>query len=274
MRTFSLAALSVACLAMAAATQAAAGVTTFATVTATGGANFDYKNASPTNTSASASLFTLSTPSDTAYGSVGVNFSYINITPLYDSVVSNIPALFRFNATATDQPSQFLGGYATGHTIEQDNVSGSFTILSEAPITLGGRTYAAGSNLLSGVFDNASVTSKIGYSSGSITASSVGGTLTYSSDFLVFDAPHETDFAIGLTAITPGIASTDPASSGSVNPYGLNAFTAVAGDQLSADPAPTPNPVPEPASWALTLTGLGALGGALRARRRAVALSA
>ncbi len=35
----------------------------------------------------------------------------------------------------------------------------------------------------------------------------------------------------------------------------------------------TVNPVPEPASWALVLVGFGALGGAMRARRKAAAVA-
>ena len=40
--------------------------------------------------------------------------------------------------------------------------------------------------------------------------------------------------------------------------------------EVASDVKIVPPPVPEPASWALMLGGFGAIGGAMRSRRKAV----
>lgn len=193
-----------------------------------------------------------------APGSTTIKFSFLQPGL---NVVSNVLATFTLLATVTNTAASSLGTSPTAPQT-QKNLNGTFSIISQTPITIAGHTYAAGTNLLSATFTNGKIN---GYSSGGVSDSTSGtpasaGTITYSSAFLNFLPTVDKDFALTLTSITPTLSHTSGKA--------LNNFRANATGTFSTDPAPTVViPVPESATWAMFIGGFGLMGAALRRRR-------
>jgi hypothetical protein len=205
-----------------------------------------------------ATLFTISTTTPTSSAqaivpdSVDVTFSFVN-TPL--SALGSLTASFTMNVAVTQAANSLGGGFYT-----QNTGAGTFSFLSTAPINWGGNTYAAGSNLLSGSFCTATLFGAS--SSGSLSGSTdTCAFLTFTSDFLNFTNTTARDFSMSLTAITPILNALSGETLSSFNAFGSGNF--------SAEPLPTG--VPEPATWAMLVLGMGMVG-AVRRRRREGAL--
>jgi hypothetical protein len=259
-------ALAAALAALTAAAPAAAVLTTFATYSAVGGANIRFAN-SGTNAgrTTDAVYYTTATPTANTRGSALVNFSFIN-SPLTPSV-TNLSARYTLDAVVARNSALVIAGT----TYIQPGISGTFSYLSTAPITVSGAglittTYGAGSNLLSGTFNSGSlIASRLGTSGATFASGVLGTTINFTSDFLSFEALSLLDRSTSLTAIAPGSL---PATNGA-----LRSFRAVSGGQFSAEPNPTAlavSPTPEPSVWAMLLSGFGLVGFSLR-RRKAVA---
>ena len=160
--------------------------------------------------------------------------------PFISDFVSNVNAAFRYNATiAKGSPAvAAFGG------IVQQSISGSFSFLSTSAITVTGpnfvtHTYAAGSNLLSGTFTDATLFG--GGSSAATSSSTTGGSVvTFTSDFLDFSDTVDRDRGLTLTAITPSLA----ASTG--NNKALKTFRATAGGSSRRIPAAHQRPCYRP----------------------------
>lgn len=198
----------------------------------------------------SGNLYTIATNGGTVPASVMVKFSFLSAA--LAPYVSDVASKFTLFASVTNSPATLGSGQ-----LVQNLGTGSFSFLSTAPITIGSTTYATGSNLLSATFDHAALFGSAGGTSGSLSASSgAGDTLVYSSDFMSFPA-GDTDFSIALTAISPVVSRANANSA-------LNNFRATANGNFSAAV------VPEPASWALMVTGFGLVGVAARRRPCAV----
>jgi hypothetical protein len=245
-------------LALGAAMPAQAAITTFATMSALTQDNIYFKNASTTNKSASATIYSIATSTATVPGSVGVKFSFINEGAALDTAVSGVNATFALSA-ATTTAAQNAFGY-----LIQPGINGTFSLLSTTAITVGSHTYAAGSNLLSATFTGAGIAGPKGSTSGSMDANNQnsGSTIVYTSDFVTFSPGASLDGAFSLTSITAALADVQAGT------YALKTFKGDAGGSFSADPVPTANFVPEPASWALMLVGFGAVGGIARRRKQ------
>lgn len=239
-------------------------VTTFATYTAVGGANVRYVNS---GTSAArlndARMFSTSTSTAAGPGGVRVNFSFLQ--PLLAPFVTNVSAIWTFNGTvAKNSPLVNLGG-----ALIQPGLSSTFSMISTSAITVSGpglitTTYAAGSNLLSGVFNGGSISGQ-GTSGASFASGVIGsGAISFTSDFLTFDNSTILDRAQSLTAVNPSFAAAPNGA--------MRTFRAVASGQFSADPSPTivAAAIPEPASWAMLITGFGLIGAASRRNRKRV----
>lgn len=239
-----------------------AAVTTFATFSALGGDNFYFQNASPSNTSADSSFFTIPTSSSTTAGTAQVDFSFINLGTAYDSAVDNVVANLTWTSSSTTAAQT-----AFGQAI-QSGIGGQFVITSTAPITLDGKTYAAGSVLLAGTFSGGTLSGAVGSSSGGFDVSNgSGGALTFTSDFLKF-APAASlgsalNFTSGETSTGAGLSSLDYGSDA------LESFSMDAGGSFSSVPEPN-SAVPEPASWAMIILGMGLMGSVLRRRGRSI----
>lgn len=236
-------------------------IITFATFSPLGtGANVRWANdGGSANTGTGGSLFSIGTPSSTAFNQRSVTFSFLQagLSPF----VTNATALFSLNASApSGNPAQLFGGI-----LVQDNIFGSFSFTSTSAITIGSTTYAAGSNFLTGTFGSTAIGGARNGTSASFSGSTAAGdTLTYTSDFLSFANVLDSDFSLFLNGVSPALqalpTSTTPNSA-------LRSFSAVAGGNFSTDPAPDVLGVPEPMTWSLMISGFGFVGGAMRIRR-------
>lgn len=239
------------------AAPAAAVVTTFASFSPlAGGANVRWVNAA---SNGNAQFYTTATASGNVAAGRNVSFSFLQ--PSIAPFVTGVTARFTLQGSVTNTPA-----VVSGTTITQTSVTGSFSFVTTAPITIGGTTYAVGSNLLSGTFNQGQVSGRRNGTSGGFSASTPSSTIVYSSDFLTFVPGSDYDFAISLTSITPALNAL-PTNAAPTR--ALRTFRAVAGGTFSADPAPIPN-VPEPAVWAQLIAGFAMIGLAAR-RRKAVA---
>ena len=160
-----------------------------------------------------------------------------------------ISAQWTFNAT--EASASTFDGYPTAV------FGGTFAYAYVGPVvvTAGGVTLHPGDNLLSGSFGQG-IFSGSG-SAASLNASAAGvKNVVLSSSLLKFDPAGGAGIAFSFTSIVP---PTEVVPSGQ-----LADFTAVASGNFAASPAAAP----EPATWALSLLGFGALGAVMRTRRR------
>jgi hypothetical protein len=236
----------------------ASAATTFATFSALGSENFYFQNASPSNKSADSSFFTIPTSSSKDAGTTQVDFSFINLGSVYDSTVKDVVA----NLTWTSS-SMTAAQTAFGQAI-QPGLGGQFSITSTTALTLDGKTYAAGSVLLSGTFSGGTLSGALGSTSGGFDVNNgSGGTLTFTSDFLKFAPTASLGTALNFTAGSAGgghgLESKDFGS------YALESFKLDSGGSFSSVPLPN-SPVPEPAAWSMIILGMGMMGSVLRRR--------
>lgn len=247
------------------ATSASAVIATFAQFSAASSAanvrwvnNGVASNSSVTNTSTGSGgyFYTTSSATSRVPAPVLVNFAFLQ--PVI-SALGTVSANFFMNVAVTSTPATAAGAFRI-----QDIPSGSFSFTSTTALTVGGTTYAAGSNLLTGTFTSGAIFGTA--TSGSFSGNSSDGTLVYTSDFLTF-GPGSRDYAMSLTSITPAIFRRSATTS-------LRTFRAVAGGSFSADPAPIVNAVPEPEMWGLMVVGFGLVGVQVRRRARQSAITA
>lgn len=260
----SISAAAIVAAAVAVTAPASAVITTFASFSPIGtDANFYFKNSGSNGSSGtSASVYTIASASSKVTGSVDVKFSFLQ--PAISPYVTDVTAKFTLFASLTNTPAQSVGTAPAPVFLVQPGISGGFSFLSTAPITIGSTTYAAGANLLTGVFNQGVVFGQRLATSGSFSsATSSGATITYTSDFLSFVPTVDRDFSISLTSIQ---AALQALPTNSVPNRALRTFRAVSGGTFSSDPAPTVTAVPEPAVWGLMIVGFGMVG--IQSRRR------
>jgi hypothetical protein len=187
-------------------------------------------------------------PGGSVAGSPAVTFNFLDTSQYLD----HLQAKFTLTGSETGQA-------ATG-SVDQGNILGTFAFLYTGPTqTFMGHTYTQNkTNLLSGVYTLAHISGK--GSSGSFHDSTDVGTVTFSSD-IITSLPYAAvrDFSFSLSSIAkPGLSYVAGQS--------LKNFKAASSGVFSAAY------VPEPATWAMMITGFGLLGLAAR-RRRALALA-
>ena len=246
---------------LAVATPSQAVITTFASFNPSGSArNIRWERVG----TADGKLYSTSSGSGTAVGNVNVNFTFLQNYFVSNGLVQNVTAVFSLSAITANDPATSGGG-----SWMQNIDSGSFSFTSTTAITVGSVTYAAGSNLLSGTFTNATMTGQNGGSAGGINDSGIGinggpgSKVNFTSDFLDFNSVTtptvQRDFALSLTSITPTPTVTANRS--------LPTFRASAGGNFASDPVPVINGVPEPAVWGMMIAGFGVVGFQSRRRR-------
>ena len=259
--------------ALSMAAPASAVVTTFASFNATQGGNVFFLNngTGGTNTtyrsngtggtiSTTSSAFNVR-PASAVPGFATVTFSFLQ--PALSSI-SNVGAQFTLNATTTATPTALLSGFSF-----QNNLAGSFSFISTSAITVGATTFAPGANLLSGTFSQATIVGQTLGTSGSLSASTPGGFIVYTSDFLNFDNTTNRDLSLSLTAITSLVSNVNKGLN-SATGKALRSFRATSTGSFSSDPAPLVTVVPEPQTWGLMIIGFVMVGATLR-RRKTVA---
>ena len=250
--------MAIGAVALASALPAAAVVTTFATFSPISSIN----NVSFVNSgtgagrTTDANFTTISTGQGTTPGPTVVEFSFLQ--PEFGNSVRNVLANYSF-------AEQFgVGTPSIGSPVfDQNGGPGSFSFISTSAVTVNGRTFAAGANLLSGTFTLARLTGTFGGTAGSNFASTQGGsTIVYTSDFLDFRNTIFRDFAMSITSANPVFS---PGANGAIG-----SFRALVGGQFSSEPAPLLTAVPEPETWAMMILGFSLVGVAARRRKTTV----
>jgi hypothetical protein len=252
-----LALASVAAVVALAGVPAQAALTTFANFTGLdANAGVRFQNGAANNVSGTTgSLYSIdsSSPSN-APGSRLVSFSFLQ--PALAATVTNVTSSFTLFAS-TVSPAQTFGQF-TG----QSNLVGGFSFRSTNAITVGSTVYAAGSNLLTGTFNDVSIIGQTNASSAAYGGSTTSGsTISFTSDFLNFAPMSDYDFSISLTSLTP-LLFAQPGSA-------LRSFEAYSTGSFSAEPAPAISAIPEPSVWGLMIVGFGLVGFQSRRRRTA-----
>jgi hypothetical protein len=202
-------------------------------------------------------LYTISSSNASAPGAATVNFSFLNPTL---NALGALAATLTVNATSS-QPAVPISSFLT-----EQGLTGTFafTYAGSTPLVVGQTSYAPGANLLSGTFTNGTIVGATGGRAGTFSASTgAGSVITMVSDFLDLSAAGNHDLTIGLSSMTAPLGASSAQSA-------LNTFRAATGGSFSSDSALVTAAIPEPASWALMVTGFGALGVAVRRRRKAV----
>jgi hypothetical protein len=171
-----------------------------------------------------------------------------------DAALGLLPADFSLTASSTAAATP--GG---GSTWTQTGLDGSFSYLySGATTTINGITLTHGENLLSGTFSDAWIQGGGTSGSTNVTVGN-GGSVCFTSAVMALGCGPNSNsaFAFNLNPVSPGFAQAANGALVSFTAYGNGTFS-----------------VPEPATWALMILGLGGAGAMLRQRRRAVAFAA
>ena len=188
-----------------------------------------------------------------------VDFSFL--TTGTTSSPMDLLANFTLTGTSTSAAVQQSG------VVVQPNINEgafSFTYAGSTPFTYGGKTYASGTNLLSGTYQKAAIGGANGSQSGVfLDDSNAQGAVTFTSGLLKFTNSGDAGFSLSLTSIFPTLSAARDGA--------LRSFDAVSTGSFYANLASGGGTggVPEPATWALMLIGVGAVGGAVRRRRTA-----
>ncbi len=189
----------------------------------------------------------------TLSSNAAVTFDYLSaaLAPLGD-----LPAQLQLTAIET-------GAIAQGPVVI-GSFDGAFSLIyTGATRTAGAYTVHTGDDLLSGTFLGSVFT---GYGSAGSLIDSVlaGGLVSFTSNkFVTFDGLGDSGLALAMTSITPTVNVTLGA---------LTPFSAVSQGGFAADGVANGGGggVPEPATWALMLTGFGLAGAAIRRRAKPV----
>jgi hypothetical protein len=184
-----------------------------------------------------------------------------DLSPLLSSF-GDLQSTFNFSAHETAMASSGTVGGVTYVTAPFD---GSFNYFYSGPtVTKGGVTLTTGELLLGGTFTNAVFTARSGANGGALTDDSINGTVVYTTGLPATALPllsSGQSFTLGFLDMTPVTALQ--------NGF-LRHFTAVGDGKFSSNVMGTGGGgVPEPATWALMLTGLAGIGACLRRRRPA-----
>jgi len=211
----------------------------------------------------------LNTTNALGAASADVKFSFL--TPGLASL-ANLPAQFNFNGTvANGTPAINTFGF-----LIQNGLTGNFSFTyTGANVTLGSVNLTTGANLLSGVFGGANITGMNNATAGGVNdATSSGGVLAFTSDFVTFPGGTQKAYSLSMTSIadpifgTPGL-TTAPGQS-------LGNFAAVTTGSFEADltGGGGQGGVPEPGTWALMIVGFASVGWAIRRKSRPDPLTA
>ncbi|MBV8594530.1 MAG: PEPxxWA-CTERM sorting domain-containing protein [Caulobacteraceae bacterium] len=170
-----------------------------------------------------------------------------------------LKAVLTFTASSVDAAFKATAGGVTSVTQPQE--SGSFTFVYNGTATLhsGGYTLTPGETLLHGTFTLAALSGLLNTTSPGFGASTdSGSTVVFTSPFMTFANTNLNDLSISLSGLTTPFNANAGQSVKNFKGFATGPFSSVL--------------VPEPAAWAMTILGVGAVGG--MARRRVAAQTA
>jgi hypothetical protein len=199
----------------------------------------------------------------TAFATPIVDFRFLATPPVQFApfVSGNQRAYFALNTTTIQAPVAIgIGEYA--QSFGASYVSFTRTVPVQLKKRSGLPNGPALANLLTVNFQSATLLAKLGSTSMAFLASTPGDALHFTSDFLNFRSATDYDFSLIFSAPSPGvsIAAINPLLTNVTGQRSFNTTRTYATGGYSA------SSVPEPADWAMLLTGLGMVG--LMARRR------
>jgi PEP-CTERM motif len=214
--------------------------------------NLDWTHTGPTTG-------TLATP-----GAVPVYFTFLNPTL---ASLANISALFTLSAS-TDQAAT----HGASQVIQND-IAGSFSFTSVNSFMVGGQSYAAGTLLLGGTFDDAVLSGPNGGSTGGVQDSRLStppGTVVFTSGILAsqlaFNPTGDEGLGLSMSDVKPNLSAL---AGQSLNKFSSSSVGTFAADLSTGGGSKTP----EPATWVMMLIGVGAIGFAVRRRVKVSALA-
>ena len=183
-----------------------------------------------------------------------------DLSPL--SAFGDLQSTFNFSAHETAMASS---GTVGGVSYVSAPFDGAFNFTYSGPtVTKGGVTLTTGELLLGGTFTNAVFEARSGANGGALTDDSINGTVVYTSGLPSTALPLASNgqsFTLGFLDMTPVAALQ--------NGF-IRHFTAVGNGLFSSNlTGGGGGGVPEPATWALMLTGVAGIGACLRRRRLA-----
>lgn len=209
--------------------------------------------------------------SSTAFSTPVVNFGFqAPVASAYAPWVSGPQkAYFSLSAFSTTAPDVYAADGRTNYELAFGPGKLSFT--RTVPVQLytanGKPNGSAKRNLLTVAFSGARLITQGSTTTLSLLASTPFQQLTFTSDFLNFSNATDSDFALALNAANPAlsIAAIDPTLTNVTGARSFNTTKASVSGGFAA------SAVPEPASWAMLILGMGLVGNVLRQRRGAVA---
>jgi hypothetical protein len=246
MSVFKTAAVSGLVLAAMVSSAPAAALVTFGSTIALSNNNVRYVNSTVVGTPSQ--LYSTSSISATSPSSANIFFGATEA--LLGGLPLNQASTFLLEASVPN-----LTGLSGAFSVS--GVDGSFSILSNVPITLAGVTSQV---LLTAVFTNATFLGTAGSPGLTLTGDNITGTVVYESDFLDFSEVVGTAFSFTGAATAP----LQLGSSGRVR-----SFRGTVTGNFSSDPVPSVL-VPEPETWAMLVLGFGLVGVSVRRRRKVV----
>ena len=180
------------------------------------------------------------------------------------------PVTGKQNAMLTISTASTVAPIVSGYTFSQAFGAGSLLLartVAVRAVGANGKAYGpATKQLLHINWTNAVLTGNTQTNLWSLTGDNALGGLTFTSDFFKTSAITSMaafEFSFGGLATALGVAPTDPSYTTVTGRHSLASFTSnVAGSVLSSA-------VPEPATWAMMILGMGAIGVSLRRRRAA-----
>ena len=201
--------------------------------------------------------------SSTALSTPIVNFRFLASLPAaYRPLLSgNQNAYFELNAFSSSAPVD------SGGSASQSFDSGTIKFIRTVPIQLfslaGQAIGSPKANLLTITFGNAVLAGQFGGTSSTLSAASQNSAITFTSDFLSFSKAADTDFSLAFSAA--GVPITRASINSSLtNVIGLTSLATARSNVSGTFGA---SAVPEPASWAMMISGFALIGWRRRAQR-------
>ena len=235
-------------LAVAAMAAPASALTTFASTIALSNSNLRYVNS---GSAADSALYTTSSAAATSASNSSIVFGVTN------AVFGSLPLAATTSTFLLNASVPTITGLANGSAFNINGVTGSFSIIANAPVTIGSVT---SSTLLTATFDNARLTGTVGSSAITLSAESDSGSLLFFSDFLDFSNVDDRAFTFTGSASSNLTAATGGR---------LGSFRSTVTGNFASNPPPSLT-VPEPETWAMLVLGFGLVGVSVRRRRNVV----